>query len=192
MSRTLLLAALVITLAACTTARKPDHEEAPSLTEEERQARVETAQDALVPLKTGLQGALQEAMQEGPEAAIEVCRLEAPRLADEASTDGIRVGRTSHRVRNPGNEPEAWMQPYLDEFLDEPAQPGTHRETVLDDGRFAYVEPIYMQPMCTACHGPREDLVPTIQATLDEQYPDDEATGFEAGDFRGLFWVTLE
>jgi hypothetical protein len=32
-------------------------------------------------------------------------------------------------------------------------------------------------------------LNPDIAAKIDELYPDDEATGFSEGDFRGVFWV---
>ena len=50
-----------------------------------------------------------------------------------------------------------------------------------------YVEPIVMQPMCLTCHG--ESLAPEIAARISEVYPDDQATGFKVGDFRGVFWV---
>ena len=50
-----------------------------------------------------------------------------------------------------------------------------------------YAEPIIVQPMCLACHG--ESLAPEIAAKISEAYPDDQATGFKVGDFRGVFWV---
>ena len=50
-----------------------------------------------------------------------------------------------------------------------------------------YVEPIMVQPMCLVCHG--EALQPGVAAQIDERYPEDRATGFKAGDFRGVFWV---
>ena len=190
MLRIHLLISLALLTAACATAPKGD--ETKEVAAHPTEAQIDQARQALVPLKTGLQGALQTAMQKGPDNAIEVCRLEAPRLAEAASTNSLQVGRTSHKVRNPDNTPEPWMESYLEEFRDTAPEPGVHRATVLEDGRVAYVEPIYMQAMCVTCHGAEESLAPSIRATLDNQYPEDQATGFAEGDFRGLFWVTLE
>jgi len=39
------------------------------------------------------------------------------------------------------------------------------------------------------CHGP--SVAPALAARIAQHYPEDEATGFEEGDFRGLFWVTM-
>ena len=44
-----------------------------------------------------------------------------------------------------------------------------------------------MQPLCLTCHG--TELDPAIAAQIAASYPADEATGFAAGDFRGVFWV---
>jgi hypothetical protein len=37
---------------------------------------------------------------------------------------------------------------------------------------------------------PVDQLSPEVRAALAEQYPDDQATGFEVGDLRGAFIVT--
>ena len=42
--------------------------------------------------------------------------LRAPEIAAGLSTDGVRVGRTSHRLRNPANAPRPWMEPVLAEL----------------------------------------------------------------------------
>jgi hypothetical protein len=57
----------------------------------------------------------------------------------------------------------------------------------LSDTRLGYVEPIFLQPVCLTCHG--ETLAPDVASRIEELYPDDQATGFAVGDFRGLFWV---
>ena len=53
--------------------------------------------------------------------------------------------------------------------------------------RVGYVEPIVTQPMCIACHG--ETLSPAVADAIGRLYPEDRATGFAAGDLRGVFWV---
>ena len=57
----------------------------------------------------------------------------------------------------------------------------------LANGRRGYVEPIVMQPLCLACHG--ETLAPEVAEQIAAEYPEDRATGFRVGDFRGVFWV---
>ena len=140
----------------------------------------------LLPFKQQLKAALQSGMAEGPAAAIGVCRDEAPAIAAALSTDGVAMGRTSHRLRNPANRSPAWAAPLLDRYaVGESADAAT---VALDGGMTGYVEPIFVQPVCLACHG--DTLAPGVAETLNRLYPDDAATGFAAGDFRGLFWVT--
>ena len=109
--------------------------------------------------------------------------------ARRRSQRGISVGRTSHALRNPDNAPEAWLKPLLDEFLARPPQPGAGKVVELDGGGVGYVEPIYVKPLCTTCHGKAVD--PALLAHIRELYPQDRALGFEPGDFRGLFWAKI-
>lgn len=139
------------------------------------------------PFKASLMGALMEAMPDGPQAAIEACRLKAPGLPEQAGGATWTLGRTSHKVRNTDNAPSAWMQDFLQAYrAAEPGdlEPQTKR---LEDGSHVYVEPIRMQGICLTCHGP--NLMPAVTEALAEAYPQDEATGFAEGDFRGMFWV---
>ena len=59
----------------------------------------------------------------------------------------------------------------------------------LGDNRVGYAEPITTAPMCLTCHG--NELSAEVRGALAEHYPADQATGFAAGDLRGVFWVTL-
>lgn len=141
----------------------------------------------VLPFKQQLMAALTAALAEGgPERAVDVCRLRAPELAREASAAGVEVGRTSHRLRNPANTPRAWVEPLLAAYAagGAAAEP---RAVRLPSGGVGYVEPIFVAPPCLACHG--EALAPAVEARIRAAYPDDRATGFRAGDFRGLFWV---
>lgn len=145
------------------------------------------ASERLQPFKQQLMQALQAGMQEGAVHAIDVCRLQAPAIASAASGDGVQIGRTSHRLRNPANGAEPWQQQVLQAYL-----ASDQRESVVVDlgnGRAGYAEPIVTAPLCVACHG--RDIAPEVRAALAQHYPEDQATGFEAGDLRGIFWVTL-
>jgi len=148
----------------------------------------EAGSEAVLPLKKSLKQALVAGLEKGPVSAISACRVAAPQLAEEASRDGVRVGRASLKVRNPKNAPKPWMRPLLEAYESSPKQ----REpavVAIDDQTVGYVEPIFLQPLCVACHG--ETLSPDLQAKLDELYPEDQAKGYAPGDLRGVFWAEL-
>ncbi len=145
--------------------------------------------ETLAPFKKALMSALVSGLADGPVNAIGVCRMQAPLLAASAGGAGVRIGRTSHRLRNPANRPPAWTRPLLDAWAGDPAAAGP-RGVQLANGGSGYVEPIFVQPMCLACHG--ETLQPAVAARLRELYPDDQATGYQADDFRGVFWVEFD
>ena len=157
-------------------------------------ATVATAEEAesargnqlLSPYKRDLQAALRSGLQQGTVDAIAVCRIQAPDIAESLSQDGIRVGRSSHRLRNPANVPPAWVEPILAAYLAGTAD-REPRTVPLPGGRSGYVEPIVLQPVCLTCHG--EVLADEVAARIDELYPQDRAVGFEVGDLRGVFWI---
>ena len=80
------------------------------------------------------------------------------------------------------------MQPFLEVYENDPErrEPGV---VLIDKNTVGYVEPIFMQPLCVTCHG--AELAPDLQARLEELYPEDQATGYSAGDLRGVFWAEL-
>ena len=104
------------------------------------------------------------------------------------SQDGIRVGRTSDRLRNPENRSPEWVRPILEDYLANPLE-RTPRSLPLAEGRTGYVEPIVMQSLCLTCHG--DALAEDVSAEIERLYPEDEAVGFEVGELRGVFWLEL-
>ncbi len=142
--------------------------------------------ELLAPFKKELKAALVESMQQGPAAAIGVCRIEAPRIARSLSIDGVMVGRSSHRLRNTRNTSPPWAAPLLQAYLDDSDDRGP-RVVALSNDRWGYVEPIVTQPLCLTCHG--ENLTDELRAGIEVLYPNDAATGFKVGDLRGIFWA---
>ncbi|MDX2412548.1 MAG: DUF3365 domain-containing protein [Woeseiaceae bacterium] len=142
--------------------------------------------ELLVPLKKELKQALMAGMQNGPLSAISVCKDQAPAIAASLSVDGVEIGRTSHRLRNPANSAPDWVDPILKNYLGEESD---RAPTVvsLENNRQGYIEPIVVAPLCLACHG--KTLAPDVAAHINEAYPEDEATGFDEGDLRGVYWV---
>lgn len=151
------------------------------------------SRDIIERFAKSLQRELQAAMEEGgPVHAIEVCKTEAPAIAEQLSTDGWTVKRTSLRVRNPDNAPDLFEHKVLRDFEDKKAEGWSIEELAyyrMDESNgeadFRYMRAIPTQPMCLTCHG---DSIPTaVLDQLDRLYPDDQARGFQAGDIRGAF-----
>ena len=118
-------------------------------------------------------------MADGPVAAVNICHLQAPAIAESFNAKNIDIGRSSHRLRNPANAPTAWMSALINNYLDVPEQ----RQPValrLESGRIGYAEPILTQAVCLTCHG--ENIAPEVKVQLVELYPADRATGFQVGD----------
>ena len=139
----------------------------------------------LAPFKQNLKSELMKGMEAGPVAAISACRVEAPGISTALSVDGVLMGRASHKLRNPENAAPAWLAPHLAAYA--AGEKSGPMAVEYEEDRFGYVEPISVQPMCLNCHGGA--LQPDVEARIAELYPDDQATGFSEGDFRGVFWV---
>lgn len=153
-------------------------------------ATIARAADAVVRLKSALVGELTAAIaQGGPENAIGVCRDRAPAIAQVVSQPGLRVGRTSHKLRNPANAAPDWAAPLVAAYV-AGERAGEPTALLLENGRMGYVEPLATAPMCLACHG--ESIAPAVAAKLAALYPEDRATGFRAGELRGLAWVEVD
>ena len=164
--------------------------------DEDLAARIGASREAIKSFAGALQKQLKSAMADGgPTAAIEVCNIAAPAIAEEASTArGWSVGRTSLKLRNPANEPDAWELAVLRDFEARKAAgeaPGTldHAEIVAGDGQrtFRYMKAIGTQPVCIVCHG--TSIASEVAAKLDALYPEDRARGFAVGDIRGAFSI---
>jgi hypothetical protein len=122
----------------------------------------------------------------GPAAAIEVCQKQAPEIAASVGAEyGLAIGRTSHRLRNPKNLPPDWAQTFVDQQEAEP------QFVPLADDALGALLPIRLKPQCLMCHGPDEQILPEVREALAENYPQDRATGFQEGDLRGWFWVSV-
>lgn len=144
-----------------------------------------------------LKGELQAAMQAGgPVIAIAVCHEKAPEIAEALSAEkGWQVGRTSLKLRNPGNAPDAWEEKALKQFEtrkvggEDPKSLEYFEIVKTKDGKvFRYMKAIPTAEVCLACHG--ENVAAPVAEKLQLLYPEDKATGYKAGDIRGAFTIT--
>ena len=151
------------------------------------EAQKNKATQAKKAMFAALSGRLTEVMADaGPAAAVAVCAEEAPLLAaGVAEKLGVRIGRTSFRLRNANNQPPEWAVPAL---VNKPEQdvyielPGQSLGAIL---------PIRMMKLCERCHGDDDAIDADVRTTIAKYYPDDQATGFHDGDLRGWFWIEV-
>lgn len=141
-----------------------------------------------------LKGELKKGMKAGgPVNAIGVCNLQAPVIASQVSSaKGIEVARTSLKLRNPGNAPDAWEHMVLRQFemrkrAGEDVSKMDYFSIMPENGKpvFRYMKAIGTEAICTTCHG--TDIDAKVVEKLDSLYPLDQARGFKAGDIRGAF-----
>ena len=176
--------ALVILYAAALRAGGPPQAPFPAETAKAELAMNELQQALLAKLKTTMESG-------GPAAAVEVCRTEARTIAETvARKQGIALGRTSHRLRNPANAPRAWARAIVDGSAG--AKAAAERIRVVDLGdRVGVLRPIGTAEACTKCHGSPDEVRKNLGAALAGAYPQDRATGFAPGDLRGWMWAEV-
>lgn len=163
---------------------------------EAEQRFVQEARTKAMALGGELKQALQAAIKQGGlTEGIKVCKVLAPQLAEKHSVDGWEVGRTSLKVRNPENEPDAWEADAL-KAMERALAHGESPMQLLqvktgtELTEWRYMHPIVTQPVCLNCHG--ADLTPAVRQALDNDYPHDKATGFVAGQLRGAFTLRYQ
>ncbi|WP_461482500.1 Tll0287-like domain-containing protein [Porticoccus sp.] len=137
-------------------------------------------------LKPRLMSAIQ---QGGPVNAISVCAETAPAIAQQLSdASGWQVKRVSLRARNPGATPDDWEKAMLEQF--DQRRASGEAVTGIDTaetvgGSFRYLKAQAVEPLCLSCHGTSLDSA--VEKALKQYYPDDRATGYQAGEVRGAF-----
>ncbi len=203
MMRTAVAAAAFIAIAACASSREPLATAEPSTSGAARTfdpaapppasaAAVARGNDAIGALQRRLGARLAAAIQEGgPAAAVAVCRADAPRLTAEIGQEqGVTIGRTSDRLRNPRNGAPEWARDLVAASAGRAA--ADVRPVAIDLGdRIGLLRPIVVAQACSSCHGPREAIPAEVRGQLARDYPDDRAVGYGAGDHRGFFWVEV-
>ena len=159
--------------------------------------RIEKARAAAVDFGAQLLAEVQKSMAaDGPVSTIAVCSRIAPEIAAEKSAAAhMSIGRTSLKLRQPGNAPDAWELQQLQNFEARKAageNPASIEvgEFTEKDGKpvFRYMKAIPTAHPCLSCHGTQ--LAPEVVEKLHALYPEDRATGFAAGDLRGAFTIT--
>ncbi len=144
-------------------------------------------------LKQELVAALSEG---GPAAALRVCAVKAPAIADRYSQlPGIDIRRVSLRQRNPYVFPDRFEDSVLQKFAmartDEPQTSAALMRDSTVITRFRYMKEIKVGQLCLSCHGAPAGFSEDLKKALAEKYPTDRAVGYGLGDSRGAYSIVV-
>jgi len=160
------------------------------------QAAALKAQEAMKEFGMTLKATLQAAMKEGgPMSAIPVCHSEAPKIAQQMSEKyDVSIHRTSLKPR--AMPPTEWEMAVLEGFEKDKAAGKPMAELVWKkvvevggEPTLRMMKAIGTEEVCLTCHGAA--VKPDVMAKIVALYPNDQATGFNAGDIRGAFSVSV-
>jgi hypothetical protein len=186
------LLALLLTLTAAACGGSDDDEVSPEIEAAVFELGGSASQALMGTLVTQLTGAMQAG---GAVNAVDFCSTSAIELtAGVAQEQGLDVKRTSMKYRNPANAPdedETEALKYYESALAETGKlPGPW---VQKAGReeYRFYRPLTVAAPCLKCHGSEGEIAPAVKAILEERYPEDLATGYSVGDFRGVIRVSI-
>jgi len=170
----------------------------PEVTPEEGARVAQVAEPAAGELLRTLVDRLTAAMDEGGAPhAVEFCSIDAmplTRLVEAGLEGDLSLKRTSFRCRNQQNAPdeaEELALRYFEDAILGGREPPAHYVQRVSEDELRYYKPLFVGEFCLQCHGDPEAMDPEVRARLEANYPGDLATGYEAGDFRGVVRVTV-
>ena len=168
-------------------------------TEAEKQEIGSVGQEATGILLKTLQAELMGTIEaKGISEAISVCNERAMSLTDSLSENLSRVKdikRTSFKYRNPRNKPDSYEAEALEFYKSNPENLNeVFIQKIIDRSgtHFRYYKPLTVKPLCTFCHGSVENMAPDLANKIQDLYPDDKASGYNIGDFRGVVRVSIQ
>lgn len=115
-----------------------------------------------------------------------VCRPVGQQARQLGKTNGWIVQQLAVKYRNPAHRPDSQAAALFARFEADPSLDSLWvRATLNGQPGWRYLRRITVRPQCLACHGPRDQR----PAFIVQNYPDDRAYDFQAGDLRGLYSV---
>ena len=198
---------LLITLWKCTSDQRVDSRAVKEEIENRKLKKISEAEILVKVLELGnmvsaqaqqtLGKNLQEAIQQGGvQHAISFCNVNAMPIIDSLSKiHDASIRRVSFKTRNPVDQPDEIERALLEayEFQWKDSIPLNANVQKIDDERYLFTKPIFVDnALCLVCHGkPENGLLLETDEFIKKEYPDDQATGYEIGDLRGMWSIIL-
>lgn len=139
-----------------------------------------------------LSNVMQATKAGGPAYAVTFCNERAMPLTDSLSKKyNCQIQRISDKYRNPSNKPNKFDE---DVLLKLGSSNSWEPLLASENGKVVYYKSIRIaNPGCLNCHGiENKDIAPKTLEAIVQSYPNDIATGYKEGDFRGLWKITFQ
>lgn len=182
-----LIAILVISLYSCDSSQPIDFK----ITTEDETIDYTRLGDSLANIaqQTLLSNVAREMQIGGPSNALEFCNHNVSHLMDSLTKEhDVTFFRISSKFRNPLNEPSSDELALLKIMESEKL-----KDTIIESGsELHYYKTINVGlEACLKCHGPKETIDDKTLALLGDLYPEDKATNYKLGDFRGAWKIVM-
>ena len=129
-------------------------------------------------------------------SAIGFCTAEAQLITNEVNAqlpDYAKVRRTSLRTRNSINKPDTKdieVMTKIEESIQDKTATAMMITKVDTKEATCYYKPLVAEAACLKCHG--ENISPEIQAVIQTYYPDENASHYSLGSFRGVIVAEIK
>ncbi len=139
---------------------------------------------------------VQKVLQQNDVAtALPYCTTKGLAVADSLQNlNGIAIRRVSQRPRNLENQPNTIELLLLRQVV-EIKNSGMELKPVrhqIDEYTVALMVPIFAEKNCLSCHGKvGEDIKSEDYAIIKQQYPQDQAINYKAGDIMGGYFLSF-
>ncbi len=143
-------------------------------------------------LGKNLMGTIQK---KGTLEALAFCNEQAYPLTDSMSVvHNVTIKRVSDKPRNPNNQANTEELEYIENFKDVIANQQEPTPVVKEsNSKVKVYYPITTNTMCLQCHGkPTKNIEPKTLKALTLLYPNDQATGYDVSQVRGIWTITFE
>lgn len=133
--------------------------------------------------------------REGTDGALQFCNTRAIHLTDSmAAAQEVFIKRVSDQPRNPENQARGSELDYI--FKTKATLSAGNEavpEIIEDDELITAYYPILTNQMCLQCHGKiGEQVKLSTSRLINDLYPEDEATGYNVNELRGIWVVNFK
>lgn len=147
-----------------------------------------------------LKGNLQKEMKSDMSGlgAMHFCSQKANDLTKEVNSKlpkGTTVRRTALQYRSERNKPDAIDIKTMEKILSDMNASKTNLAkpfTVDTNNSMRIYKALFVEKKCLKCHGDKKSISADITKIIESKYPNDLATGFKEGDFRGVIVVKIK
>lgn len=138
----------------------------------------------------------QKMKEQGAAEAALFCSTSATDLAKEVSKtlpEGIKVKRITDKPRNPNNLANEEQLKVLQQIKSQIKTKDKPQLVIkeISPNHYQVYQPITMGGKCLTCHGDESMRNKNAYEIISSKYPNDKATGYKEGDFRGAFLVDI-